>query len=377
MEEIKTYHFNNFVYSKDGINYPNEIKFPESFFKYYSFNTNSVNSFTNNYLYFSHPNQLNDILDCSENLLNLNSCSKNDYDGFISHIVESFGIDKNNFFPYEIAKADNFIELRKLIFFLKFYNRGILSLTTNPFNKLMMPHYTNERGFVVEFNAKMLIDFFKNEYDDKAVKVFPINYSDSLKPIDYFEKLIKNEEFKIVNQKGDFINTVEVDDIIPILYISSVKDSVWSYEKEWRILIFKKSMGLILNPNEFFKVNDSYMIKGGRNLNYDSNCLKKLILAPLFFNNHFFKNEVRNNGKVSYQLNIENLEKEKILESKREFLKKICRDDIKDKVYLQNFGFHLNGYSRISHKIENLNFYDDNISFDINLNQTFLFNESI
>ena len=59
--ENKKYSFNGFTYSSKGVEYNKTIQ-PETLYKYYSLNKNSIDAFLNSYFYFTHPNQLNDFL---------------------------------------------------------------------------------------------------------------------------------------------------------------------------------------------------------------------------------------------------------------------------------------------------------------------------
>lgn len=360
MKEDFSFEFNGFKYSKNGIEYPNKYKLPLHFFKYYSISENSLNSFINEYLYFSHPNQLNDIIDSSESILDFSDLSEEDYNGFLKYLSNELNFDEKKHFSFNQAKALQFDDLRKAIYFIRFSNLGILSLTENPFNKLMMAHYTNERGFILEFNPNEILKYLFSMYGSGNVKFFPMNYVEKIKPINFSKVIIKTQ-----NIENDIIIN-EVNYNIPIFYITNIKDNAWKYEKEWRILLQKKSMGGFLRPIDFVKnLRKDYE---SRKIVYNGDCLNRVILAPMFFNNDTFISEDLKQENINhYTLNLEKLSKNNTLDSFRLFLKKLSSSEMKDKVYIQNLGFSEIGYERVCHKLERIKFSKDVFSFFIDL----------
>jgi hypothetical protein len=362
MEEIKPFEYNKFKYTEQGIEYPDDIKFPSHLFKYYPINSKSLDAFVNGYLFFSHPNQLNDILDCSIFLFNPESCTKKLYDGIWKHYIRELNWNIELILDYEIAKKDKFRELVLIIDYWKFFHRGILSLTTNPYNKLMMSHYTSEKGFVLEFNPDKLLNFLEQEYLKENVNLYPINYVKNLKPINYFENVI--DELSI---DEDNYLVHKLKDKIPTLYIASLKDDVWVYEDEWRILLKKNNMGFAKHSTQFNKVDPSHIRTNDRKINYNFDCLEKIILAPMFFNNYYFE-EIKidsNDTKVSYKLNEVNLENEKIKEIYEKFLEKICSESMDGKIFIQDVKFGKEGYDRICYKLTNIELFVGVISFNV------------
>lgn len=362
MENKEPFEHNKFKYTEKGIEYPEDIKFPSHLFKYYSINFASLEAFVKGYLFFSHPNHLNDILDNSLFLFNPESCSEELYKGIWKHYARELNLNTDLISDYEKAKKDEFKELVQVIGYWKFFHRGILSLTTNPYNKLMMSHYTFEKGFVLDFNQKKLVEFFEKEYSKNNVYLFPMNYVEKLKSINYFENII--DELSI--NKDNFL-VHKLNDIIPTLCIASIKDNVWKYEDEWRILLKKPNMGFAKHLKEFINIDPSHIRTNDRKIKYDFDCLNKIILAPMFFNNHYF-DELKfdsNNKVFSFKLNETNLRKEDILDMYKNFLMKFCSENMNDKIFIQDVSF-LNGYyERICHKLGNIEFSNDVISFNI------------
>jgi len=359
MDEDKPFEHNNFKYTEQGIEYPNSIKFPRYLFKYYAINSNSLDSFVNEYLFFSHPNQLNDVVDATDLLLNFEDCSEENYYGLYKYRTDRYNFDKNKIPNYEDAKKDDFRDLREFIYFVRFFSKGILSLTIHPYNKLMMAHYTFETGFVLEFEPNMLMTFLEKQIENKNVQLFPMNYSETIKPINFFKESKKT----IKKEKGIIEHSLNFK--IPFLYISSLKDEIWKYEEEWRILIEKDNMGHIAPLLDFRKVPKEIKIDEGRKIKYDNSCINKIILAPMFFNNSSFKSEISSNSyDRNYSLNREFFQKKELLDSMRYFLNKICSIECKGKVFIQCIDFcsHLK-YERILIELLDLDFSNDVISF--------------
>lgn len=361
MEENKPFEHNNFKYTEQGIEYPDDIELPSRLYKYYSFSRYSVEALINNYLYFSHPSQLNDIVDSTDLLLDFENCSIENYNGLYEFRIQTFGFDRDKKPSFEEAKKNNFIDLRGFIYFYGFFNKGLLSLTTCPFNKLMMAHYTSETGFILEFERDPLLNSLENENENKSFQLFPINYSKTIKPINFFN------ESKKTNEKESGINKHILNFKVPFLYISSLKDNVWKYEEEWRILINKNHMGHIAPPLDFREVPEENKIDGRREIKYSSDCLNKIILAPMFFNNSSFKPPYIFNGKMHYALNLNvELHCQKDLSSSRiDFLNKICSNEYIGKIFIQYIDFSNLQYERKCLKILDITFLENIVSFTI------------
>jgi hypothetical protein len=89
---------------------------------------------------------------------------------------------------------------------------GIFSLSARKNHLLLWAHYTSGHGgFLIEFSAQLLINFLKDKFD-------PINHSAYLYKVVY-----KNYCPKILPDKEMY-------------KISLVKNKVWQYEKEYRII---------------------------------------------------------------------------------------------------------------------------------------------
>lgn len=345
----KTLDYNGFIYTNGGIK-SETIQIPETLYKYYSLSEYSIDAFIHKYVYFSHPNQLNDLLDSSQLLLNLKDCDEKYYENFKKALFKIPEFNFNSVLSYEEEKGNLFRNIAEIIYLEHFKKFGILSLTNSPFNNLMMPHYTNERGFILEFDIKNFKKNFKIDSSD-YLDIFPVNYVNEIKPINYFQNITRS-----INKTKCGIYE-EINDTIPFLYLLSIKDRCWKYENEWRILLFKNDLGNINSPLDF----NSQETKSERKIEYVQDSIKKIILGPLFFNREIFKSE-KINKKITYNLRNKIINKKKYI---IDFLFQISSSEFKHKVFIQNIEINEDGQRRFCQNLENITF--DNYSFSFTL----------
>lgn len=100
----------------------------------------------------------------------------------------------------------------------------IVSLCTDHKNRLMWSHYAdNHKGFCIEY------DFSADVLKEKRALVLPVVYS-SLRPKLPYETMLFSEKQTLEN--------MNFQSIYEKIFLSMLtKDEIWSYEKEWRILI--------------------------------------------------------------------------------------------------------------------------------------------
>lgn len=100
----------------------------------------------------------------------------------------------------------------------------IVSLCTDHKNRLMWSHYAdNHKGFCIEY------DFGADLLKDSGVIVFPVAYS-SIRPKIPYETVVSLEMPTLRNA-----NSKKIYERIFLSMLT--KDTIWNYEKEWRILI--------------------------------------------------------------------------------------------------------------------------------------------
>jgi len=265
---IEEYNYNGFKYIKDyriengGVKIQHNKEIPEFLYKYYSVTKYSVDALKNNYLYASHPMELNDVLDCSsffwitnENIEFL-KFKKLLYpnQNNIQVLEELYENDKENNFSFYCSES--WVKLSNLF--------GVISLSENRNCPLMWPHYTEEKGFQLKFKTKDLIEGVEENNEGNIFKgLNPINYSDELSPINL------NEFSK---------------PFIPAIYMMNIKDSKWSYENEWRIIISRVNMGIPFSKGGWLLRDDYKPETCNRYSTYGRNQILDITLGSSFFN---------------------------------------------------------------------------------------------
>lgn len=286
------------------------LDYPKKMYKHYSLSSNSVNVLTgkaNPYLYFSHPNQLNDIVDGSMILWNLKNLEQKYFSLILQGIYKHLGVSNKDFIEqfsneeliklYQESKNVDFEDIKLMLSFLNSFNTGILSLTEKCTNNLMWAHYSYDDGFVLELDIDLLLDKLKLEVTN--CYIFPINYEKKLHPID-FSKYLKFE--------NNVLSMME-----PTLYYISTKYEDWKYEKEWRILINRNKLGHATNKLDFLtqKLRDKIINQNvsdkqdifktdSRKIEIQKETISKIILGPYFFNNLYFSEIHENDDKISF-----------------------------------------------------------------------------
>lgn len=227
---------------------------PEAFYKYYSLDKNSIDAITNNYVYASHPKQLNDIFDCYYRLLR--------FDDLDSIICLLRGVMQ----PEDIEKEwhnNKSILIQKVQFnYLDraFIDLGIFSLTSDPTNILMWSYYSNNRGFVVQYDVG---EIKKNGINSEIIEgPFQINYQNKISEIP-FDK----DEIALI-----------------FLYLTNIKSKKWLHENEWRMVFGRVNMytpGVDIPDPE-------RLIKNSRKFEIENKAVKRIVLGHDFFDQKEF-----------------------------------------------------------------------------------------
>lgn len=245
MNELYTHKFKGWTYIhkpqeelKDSISIipAKEKSIPEHLYKFYSLNPYNLDALKNNYLYASHPAELNDKFDCFKGMIDYNSAS----DELIKFYLQIFHSEE------EIK--ENFDELKELFqdaFPVSLFSGiGVISLTTKISNPLMWAHYASaNHGFTVKFNHKY--------FHEKVLGPFPINYQKNWEPIS-----LKNL-------------------MIAFLYITNIKAKAWKYEDEWRFIGSGKNMSI---PG--YKEDKEFI--DNRKFPYQKDAIEEIILGNMF-----------------------------------------------------------------------------------------------
>ncbi|MBK3519974.1 DUF2971 domain-containing protein [Carboxylicivirga marina] len=310
--------FNNWKYLRDKqgprIVPDSDKPLPNSFIKYYSLSNNSVNAFTNRYLFFSHPSILNDPFDSCRQMVCLDKFSERQFvklhernqrlitpDMRYSH--EHIQSRTSRLFRED--KSD--LEDSYLTFFwnLIFKDWGILSLAGVDNDMLMWSYYNNHQGFALEFENQLF-------EDNGIIGPFPINYAD---------------HYETISPRSIRLETEQ------LLYVTNVKYSQWSHEKEWRFLVNRENMSI---PN----YNDPTLELDKRKVSYKKDKVKSIILGYKFFAENMTKTYF-GKGKRLYQFNPVSNEMDKL---KIEIINYIIENNItvREVEIVENNTFSLN-----------------------------------
>ena len=250
-----------------------EVNFPDTLYKYYYLNKNSIDVIKNNTLHFSHSFNMNDLMDGSFLIW--------DIDEMVADYMK-----KNNALPEEKIKYLRIIIQKFSNEYLKYL--GTFCACENYTNDLLWSHYTNERGFCIQLDTKKIKESLKNF----TSYFFPINYGE-LRQINLMNYCLKREE----NGQTFY------DANIPIFYSLTNKEEFWEYEKEWRIVVRNKDFREFTNPqimiNEETKNIERENLKL-RNISFSPDIFKRIILSTLFFNNTRFASSEFSNMRVKY-----------------------------------------------------------------------------
>lgn len=227
---------------------PSEMKC-DRFFKYYALSDNSVDALTKYYVYASHPNQLNDSVDCNSEILNFETAKACDlqslYGPYYSKFLECYGGEE----ALKLYIPGHFKEVA-------YRHIGIVSLSTQNSNAHLWHVYAQDgQGFCVEFDV------------DK----FPFRHYYGPNPIQYVDKLTRFN----VNEN---VATA-------LLVQTNVKTRTWEKEEEWRMLV-SNPKGIDFNSwgedgtlNQQFNFGDEH----DRKMRYPLAAIKSVTLGERFF----------------------------------------------------------------------------------------------
>ncbi len=236
---------------------------PKSLSKYYVLNFNSAMAFINNKFYVSQPDDFNDLFDFNLNLIDFSGLSFSEINVLASNERErlefyrKFRDDKINFLE----------EIRNSLYASWISNFGILCMTKDKYNDLLWAHYTNNRGFLVEFD-------FEN-FGDNFLGPYPINYLSEVKPIDFS---------KIDKSLGFFVTSL-------------IKKEPWKYEDEFRFFCLPDMKKCFKVSGRFSNAEFNFNSQE-RLISYSSASVIKIILGF----NFYFGEETETVGQFEYKL---------------------------------------------------------------------------
>ena len=272
----KTFKYNNFIYQKTGdsendtVRIIHKKKYPDKVHKFYPINNFSVDALEKGYFYASHTFELNDYLDSSPFLWYVSKPLEFDfYERFLDKDVPKAELIK--FYEADICRESLCKGIISKYWEVLSNISGIISLTANENSLLMWPHYTQEKGFQLTFNASLLETSVNSKIGEgQCFGIFPMNYTEYLNPIDVSEY--------------DSMH-------IPFFYATNVKSNKWEYEDEWRFLIGKHMMGVPYSKIGLNTEKDFIVSHKNRYTFYDNHLVEQITLGMNFFTTQDFNLE--------------------------------------------------------------------------------------
>lgn len=259
--DTNTYKYGEWTYKLVNQNHTVEHpkQQPKSVFKYYSVSENSISAILNQYLFCSHPYNLNDSMDCSTLLWDFSTLTE----PLFLKFYEQYGLSEEFEVDYEKDKNNGFTQIKELFFNFITNHAGIISLTPQPLHTLMWAHYSSEKGFMVELDWEIVKDNLKKENPNLNNYVFfPVQYVENLESIDFFGANFRSAD-------------------VPFLYSVGVKRNDWAYEDEWRLISYAKGYGI---PTSIISPFPNVPGQQERKVHYPIEAIKSITLGKQFFN---------------------------------------------------------------------------------------------
>jgi hypothetical protein len=227
------------------IDYPTPKETPEFLIKYYCLNHNNINAVTSNYLFSSHPDQLNDKYDCSGDLIDFSGLQKEFIMQKLVVEVKKYAVQEFNEIwdsEYRWILLKNIAEFERTRLFMKF---GIISFSTKENDILLWSYYSQNSGFAIKLKTELLPQGF--------IGPFYINYSPDLAKIEY----------------------TNTNPPLCIHYQTNIKQDIWQHENEWRFITF--------NPEGHYHPDFGKKDIDSRKSYYNKDSISEIILGYNFF----------------------------------------------------------------------------------------------
>lgn len=230
-------------------------KTPKLLSKYYAINSNNVSAFLNQEIYVSQPDQFNDKFDFNPYTLNFSSFEFRDFESILKNtnlIKEEEDYNKD---PERYKNS-----IRDTIFLTWIQLHGFYCVTKNKYNDLMWAHYTQNEGFLIEF------DFSK--FTSYHIGPLPINYI----------------------QKKSFVNLARKYDTNLLLFVEGLtKKKIWNYEEEFRVFFLPQQKDERFEVSGLWSNSKFDFKKVPRLIPYPKDAISKVIFGFDFFGNNVIK----------------------------------------------------------------------------------------
>jgi len=220
---------------------------PEYICKYYSISERNICAAISRKIFVSSPDLLNDLFDTLFLKIAVDKSHINIYRELMTNV--DLEIDEEKFNNSQQYRES----LRNTLCAIWTSKTGILCTTDDTVNDLMWTHYTNNEGFLIQFNYNL----------------FPENFGNPI-PISY----LTNEEF----------SEYMYSDVSFQLYVNSLlKKRTWKYENEYRFLVHPRVYKTFLTTGRFSNEDHYRYPKESRLQSYPKECVQKIILGFNFF----------------------------------------------------------------------------------------------
>lgn len=220
---------------------------PQYLYKHFSLNVNSIDSLMKNYLYASHPLQLNDPYDCNKRIFNLDPTPLSIFQIFLG-VLETFDKTISIKEMYSHQRQDLNDLFLEGFWQLMYSKCGIVSMSDISTNIQMWAYYSKLDGFQIKLDTHKLPENFKGP--------LKVRYSPILNKIP-----IENNFF------------------LPVLYQMINKENNWDHESEWRYLVVGPSEMEV--PLSIFR--NQQKSPHDRKFPYDISALIEISLGCYFF----------------------------------------------------------------------------------------------
>jgi hypothetical protein len=186
---------------------PKKTVIPQSVFKLFSINKNTVSALQEDKIYVNDPVQFNDLFDCSIDIYT--KVESNEILLYKYLLETTYGITTVNSWNNEQL----IWRCRQARHQLNLGQFGVVCFTAKPDSVLMWAYYGNNKGFMIEYDT--------DQFPANFFGPFKVFYQDKIKKLDKI-KLQKNYD--------------AIDPALAFLYQSTIKSKVWEHESEYRYL---------------------------------------------------------------------------------------------------------------------------------------------
>lgn len=251
----------NIFNGKIFINRTTKIEKPPLLNKYYSIEQSyNIDALVNNYLYASHPKQLNDPFDCYPYFYK----NTNDNNRKLYRLTKKLA----SYFKAEAFVPESFIYkgFCEILDLFIYQNLGIVSMTNVKNNAAKQwDHYTNHKGFSVTFDTNRLL-----KSTSGLQGPFKISYPVKLSQMDVDEKNFRAQT----------------------VYKSLIKEKSWISEDEWRFFVFGNLFNPIEQPN---KANYA------RRFHYSFSSIVRVTLGFYFFDSNSIEEVSTDHYRINFK----------------------------------------------------------------------------